>query len=195
MNLGPTINTAYDEDAPFIHPDGKTLYFSSKGLKTMGGYDIFKATLSEDYWSTPENIGYPANTVKDDIFFVLTADGRRGYYSTELPNGFGGHDIYVVSFEDEYESLRVLKGQISDEERNPLSADINLMNTTGESFGIYKTNALTGNYIIILPPDENFKMRIDSEGFASEESEIYYQGGTNVKEKMLNFTLTKTIEQ
>ena len=73
-NLGPTINTPEDEDAPFIHVDGQTLYFSSKGHKSMGGYDIFKTTYNEGGWSTPTNIGYPINTAEDDRFFVLSPD-------------------------------------------------------------------------------------------------------------------------
>lgn len=190
LNLGPTINTAYDEDAPFIHPNGSTLYFSSKGLKTMGGYDIFKTEFNEDYWSNPENIGYPANTVGDDIFFVLAADGKRGYYSTELANGYGGHDLYAVSFEDAVEGLRIVRGNISNENGEAVSAEINMLNKNGESHGIYKTNAITGNYIIVLPPDEEFKMVVESEGYARIEENLYYKGGTNVREKSRNFTLS-----
>jgi len=195
LNLGPTINTAYDEDAPFIHADGKTLYFSSKGHSTMGGYDVFRTYLSEEYWSIPENIGYPANTVKDDIFFVLAADGKRGYYSTELPDGYGGHDVYAVSFEDAIESLRIVKGNIKNKNGDALSARIDLLNEKGESFGIYNTNSITGNYIIILPPNENFILTVSADGYSDIEEKIHYQGGTIIKEKVQNFTLINSLEQ
>jgi len=98
FNLGSTINTEYDEESAFIHPDGKTLYFSSKGHKTMGGYDIFKSTLENDKWTEPENIGYPINTPDDDVFFIMAANGIRGYYSSERIGGNGGQDIYVITF-------------------------------------------------------------------------------------------------
>lgn len=98
-NLGPTLNTKYNEEAVLIHPDGKTLYFSSQGHQTMGGYDIFKSTLGNDgKWSTPENIGYPINSVDDDVFFVINASGRRGYYSSFKADGHGEKDIYKITF-------------------------------------------------------------------------------------------------
>jgi outer membrane protein OmpA-like peptidoglycan-associated protein/tetratricopeptide (TPR) repeat protein len=98
-NLGPTLNTKYNEEGVLIHPDGKTLYFSSQAHGTMGGYDIFKSTLAEDgTWSKPENIGYPINTVDDDVFFVINGSGRRGYYSSFKADGHGEKDIYMITF-------------------------------------------------------------------------------------------------
>jgi outer membrane protein OmpA-like peptidoglycan-associated protein len=79
-------------------PDGKTLYFSSKGHNTMGGYDIFKTVLENGIWSTPENIGYPINDADDDVFFVLSASGRRGYYAAAHKGGVGEKDIYMITF-------------------------------------------------------------------------------------------------
>src|SRR5690606_10655054 len=76
------LNTPYDEEAVFIHPDGRTLYFSSKGHNTMGGYDIFKSTYKDGYWSKPENLGVPINTADDDLYFVLASSGQRAYFSS-----------------------------------------------------------------------------------------------------------------
>jgi len=98
INMGPGINTQYDEDGVFMMPDGKTLYFSSKGHNTMGGYDIFKTVLENGIWSTPENIGYPINDADDDVFFVLSASGRRGYYAAAHKGGVGEKDIYMITF-------------------------------------------------------------------------------------------------
>ncbi|HEY8401564.1 MAG TPA: OmpA family protein [Cytophagaceae bacterium] len=98
VNLGPTINTPFEEEAPFIHPDGRTLYFSSTGHSGMGGYDIFKSTMKSDgSWSEPENIGYPINTADDDIYFVLSADNKHGYYASEREGGVGEKDLYIIS--------------------------------------------------------------------------------------------------
>lgn len=92
INLGPKINTKYDEDAPFIHPDGKTLYFSSKGHKSMGGYDIFSCTINLEtgaILTEPVNVGYPINTADDDVFFVWSADNKRAYFASEREGGYG----------------------------------------------------------------------------------------------------------
>ncbi|HRD38681.1 MAG TPA: hypothetical protein PLC65_08620, partial [Bacteroidia bacterium] len=74
-------NTALDDDAPFIHPDGVTLYYSSKGKNSMGGYDIFEAKMKDSAFNvSPRNLGYPINTTDDDIYYVLSANGKTGYY-------------------------------------------------------------------------------------------------------------------
>ena len=99
VNLGSEINTDYDEDSPFIDYDGKTLYFSSRGGEGMGGYDIFKAEYdsTSGSWTNLVNLGYPINTPDDDIYFVGTKSGKRGYYASVRDNGMGYTDIYLVS--------------------------------------------------------------------------------------------------
>lgn len=103
VNLGPVVNTKYDEDSPFIHADGHTLYFSSRGHKGMGGYDIFRTSYDGVAWAAPANIGYPINSADEDIYFVLSADNKYGYYASagthhEGENdGYGEKDIYVIT--------------------------------------------------------------------------------------------------
>jgi outer membrane protein OmpA-like peptidoglycan-associated protein/tetratricopeptide (TPR) repeat protein len=98
-NIGSPINTEYDEEACFIHPDGVTMYFSSEGFNSMGEFDIFKTTKdSLGNWTEPENLGYPVNTPAKDVFFVMAGSGRYGYYSTVRETGFGGQDIYRITF-------------------------------------------------------------------------------------------------
>lgn len=98
-NMGPVINTPYDEESVFMHPDGKTMYFSSKGHKTMGGFDIFKSTWNDSLkiWTEPANIGYPINTADDDLSFVVSANGKHGYYSSFKTDGKGELDLYMVT--------------------------------------------------------------------------------------------------
>jgi outer membrane protein OmpA-like peptidoglycan-associated protein/tetratricopeptide (TPR) repeat protein len=98
VNLGPTINTKGSEEGVFIHPDGKTMYFSSNGHKTMGAHDVFKSVFENGKWSEPENIGYPVNTTDDDVFFVISASGKHGYYASFTEKGLGEKDIYVITF-------------------------------------------------------------------------------------------------
>ncbi|EMR03593.1 Root adhesin [Cesiribacter andamanensis AMV16] len=99
-NLGPIINTEFDDESPFIHYDGKTLYFSSRGRKGMGGYDIYKSVYDSTakQWTEPINLGYPINTPDEDVFFVATKDGKRGYYASVRDDGQGYTDIYMVNF-------------------------------------------------------------------------------------------------
>lgn len=102
IRLGPPINTPYEEDAPFLHPDGKTLYFSSDRPESIGGFDIYYSVLQDNgQWSEPVNLGYPVNTPGDDIYFTITADGLHGYYASERADGFGEKDIYLIDFTPE----------------------------------------------------------------------------------------------
>ncbi|MET4106715.1 OmpA family protein [Hymenobacter sp. UYP22] len=98
QNLGSVINTQYGEEGVFLHPDGKTMYFSSEGHNSMGGYDIFKSVYENGKWSQPENLGWPINTPDDDVFFVISASGRHGYYSSFRDDGLGSKDIYQITF-------------------------------------------------------------------------------------------------
>ncbi len=99
VNLGPVINTPFNDDAPFIDIDSKTLYFSSEGHKGMGEHDIFKSRLDETTgdWGEPENLGYPINTTDDDLYFVLSGDGAYGYVNSIREGGFGSEDIYRMT--------------------------------------------------------------------------------------------------
>jgi len=92
VNLGSVVNTAMDEEGPFI--DGGTLYFSSTGHNGLGGYDIFKTTLNGATWSTPENLGKPINSTSDDVFWSTAKDGKS-YFASDRANGSGASDLYV----------------------------------------------------------------------------------------------------
>lgn len=138
QNIGASINTEYDEEGVFMHPDGKTIYFSSRGHKTMGGYDIFKSTLQDDgTWSEPQNIGYPINTPDDDVFFVINASGKRGYYSSVKENSIGDYDIYMITFRGPE------KPTIQSNEDNLLAKTKPVMETSMEKTVAIKTMRLT----------------------------------------------------
>ncbi|MBI3521415.1 MAG: OmpA family protein [Bacteroidetes bacterium] len=98
VNAGPMLNTKYGEEGVFIHPDGKTIYFSSKGHGTMGGYDIFKSTFENGKWGEPVNLGYPINGPDDDVFFVISGSGNHGYFASSKQGGYGDKDIYRITF-------------------------------------------------------------------------------------------------
>ncbi|MFH1321460.1 MAG: OmpA family protein [Bacteroidota bacterium] len=177
-NLGAVINTQYNEEAVFMHPDGKTLYFSSLGHNTMGGYDIFKSVYDEENntWSTPENLGYPINTSDDDVFFVLAANGMHGYYSSIKAEGFGEKDIYMVTFlEDETKpQLTLVKGKVVDNKTlKPIGALIEVIdNDKNEIIANTKSNKLTGDYLISLPSGKNYGISITADGYFFQSENI-----------------------
>lgn len=97
QNLGPKINTPYDEESPYILSDGVTLYFSSKGHNSMGGFDIFTSTVSDEgLWSESENLGYPVNTTDDDIYYFMSKDEKNAFYTTTTNSGDGKPIVYKI---------------------------------------------------------------------------------------------------
>lgn len=98
INMGPVLNSEYDEEGLYLSHDGQTLYFSSQGHNSMGGFDIFKSSYENGRWESPVNLGYPINTPSNDLFFRPTGDDSMAYFSSMRPDGFGGSDIYSVTF-------------------------------------------------------------------------------------------------
>lgn len=100
VNLGPSINTPFNEDRPSLVNKGKTLFFASQGHKNLGGYDLFRSDLMENnIWNNPVNLGYPINTPDDNLFFMPLPDGRSGYISIYKDSGgYGNEDIYRITF-------------------------------------------------------------------------------------------------
>ena len=125
INLGDKINTAFDEDAPFVSIDNKMLYFSSNGEKSIGGFDIMNADLLDNgTWSESRNLGFPFNSTNDDIYYTTTIDGLRGYLTSFRGDGYGEKDIYEIN--NDYlgvKSLAVLKGLIRNYDNSPLPED------------------------------------------------------------------------
>ena len=161
LNMGPAINTEYDEDGAFIHPDGITFFFSSNGHKTMGGYDIFFATITaENKFSEVTNIGYPINTTDDDVFYVTSPDGKRSYLSSAKDGGLGEKDIYVITMAGAKEKpLALFKGQIVPAEGEKLPEDIIIIvkdKQTGEVVGSYRPKLINGTFSTILPPGKEY---------------------------------------
>jgi hypothetical protein len=177
VNLGDVVNTEWDEEAPFIHPDGRTLYFSSKGHNSMGGFDIFYTTMQEDgSWTEPVNIGYPLNTCDDDLYFVTTPDGLRGYFSSDRPGGYGNDDIYIIYLpENVNQGLAVLKGYIYPHEGQTLPTDLSIEVTDLESGTVtnYVPRMRDGGYVIILPPCKEYDINY-LQGETSIHKEKYY---------------------
>lgn len=176
QNLGNVVNTPFDEDGVFIHPNGRTMYFSSVGHNSMGGFDIFQTELQDDgTWTPPVNLGYPLNTVDDDVFFITTADGRRGYFSSDQMGGYGEKDIYFVDLpsEREAEGLAVLKGFIipAPGESLPPSTILYVTDKSTGEVKTYKPRQRDGVYVAILPPcrEYNLDYRVNDKTVHTED--------------------------
>src|SRR6478736_59910 len=170
VNLGPEVNTAANEDAPFIHPDQKTLFFTSDGHNTMGGNDIFKSILVSGKWTKPENMGYPVNTTANDNYFTLLADGKRAYFSSDRKGGQGAQDIYFIDMPENASTipLTMVKGKILNAETGkpmPTKMYVIEKDSKKEVEFVYDPDPKTGDYLIILPPAKNYDIVIESEGF------------------------------
>lgn len=127
-NMGPTINSKYDEDGAFIAIDNKTLYFSSNGETSMGGFDVFVTKMNDKgEWSTPKNLGYPLNTCGDELYYTTTLDGRKGYLTSYRADGFGEKDIYEIAHNyTGLEDISYLEGTIKTIDNLPLPEDMGI---------------------------------------------------------------------
>jgi hypothetical protein len=194
VNLGDSVNTALDDDSPFIHPDGVTLYFSSKGRTSMGGYDIFKSTMSlaDTTFKKTEHLGYPINSTGDDIYFVLAANGKTGYYSSGKSGGNGLKDIYQIetNFENAKPVLYLVKGKVTFDKK-PVLADIKIEITTKNNriYKTLKTNATAGNYLVSLPPGSAYKITytFDKDNFKTFDIDATKLNAYKEQEVNINF--------
>ena len=191
INLGPEINSEFDEVGAFIAPDGKTLFFSSNGKGSMGSYDIFKTTLNGDTWSKPINLGFPINTVYKDGPLVLSADNKLAYFASDRKGGIGESDLYSADISEynllEVEgqkkintSLSILKGTIRDgfEGSGLPAVDIQIL----DSNGIQQANLTTsdiGEYFITLKGNEFYTIKIVKKGYKTLEEKVELKRGIN----------------
>lgn len=183
-NLGPKINTPYDEDAPYIDPDGISLYFSSQGHSSMGGYDVFKSIKEPNTgWSDVMNMGYPVNTPGDDIYYVMTPKYNRAYYSSNNLKGYGDMDIYRLTFADERHPMAELKGLVlEDESYRPAKSKITMLDDDQTVISSFKSDSASGKYLVLLGHGQEYDMLVETEGFLPyqkkfriPEQKDYYQ--------------------
>ncbi|MFO7575677.1 MAG: OmpA family protein [Bacteroidales bacterium] len=168
VNAGDVINTPGDEVTPFIHFDGKTLYFSSNGRPNMGGFDIYVTRLGDDgTWSEPLNIGYPINTHNDEMGLAIESNGYRAYYSSTTTAG-RKKDLFYFDLHEEVRPERVsyLRGRVYDyDTRRRLQARYELINhTTGEmSYWAYTTD--DGQFLVCLPSGFTYGLNVSADGY------------------------------
>jgi hypothetical protein len=193
QNLGAPINSANDEDSPYFHPDGKTLFFSSNGENSIGGFDIYFTKAQEDgSWGEPVNMGYPLNTVDDDVFFTTNAKGDMGYYSSAKKGGFGQKDIYTIGFDTSIiDQFAILKGYIDPGAGKVLPDGIIIYVTDLTEGGDpleYKPNKRNGSYIFNLKPCNEYLVEYtrNDETFYETEFEVPCDANYNETSIVLN---------
>jgi len=197
--LPENINTAYNEDNPFLTADGQTLYFASEGHNSMGGFDLFKTTWDSktNTFSKPENLGYPINSTDDDKSISITADNRVAYISAFRPNGFGDLDIYRVKLKDDNQLSILYTGRLFVGDTLPASqpknysANILVTNVKTNTEYMYAPSPRTGRIVMALPVGK-YKITITAKGCSRYEEELEVSDMGNVHdERTKNFVLKK----
>jgi outer membrane protein OmpA-like peptidoglycan-associated protein len=169
-NLGPNINTQYDEQSPFIHPDDSTLYFCSNGWPGMGGKDLFVSRLGKDgKWQKPENLGYPINSSGDENGLTLTANGTYAFFSSNNLNGSGGFDIYTFELPKSVRPHQVtyVKGTVNDAiTKQPLESAVEIIDLE-KDIPVYQdySSAEHGDFLATLTTGKNYGLNISRDGY------------------------------
>lgn len=207
QNIGEPVNTSFDEEFAFLHPDGKTLYFSSKGHNTMGGYDIFRSVFDETTgkWSAPVNLAHPINSPADDIFYASDEAGVFAYFASKNFTKPGKIKVYKISTQGMVQSSGPLaiKGAFAiNGERVYTKAEIKITDkATNALVGTYNSNRLSGKYLLLLPPGKNYSVEVIPEDFVSHKfdltvpakaSQEFFEQKINLQKDVAGETLTVT---
>ena len=179
VNLGSVINTEGDEMSPFIHFDGKTLYFASDGRVGMGGFDLFVSRMKDDStWTEPQNLGYPINTFNDEMGLIIESGGQKAYYSS-VRDKSRGKDIFSFNL---YESVRpnpvsYMKGKVYDKKTGKLlKADYELINLSTGKIIIKNVTDETGNFLVCLPSGYNYGINVSKPGYLFYSENFMLEG-------------------
>jgi outer membrane protein OmpA-like peptidoglycan-associated protein len=164
------VNTAFQEESVQIHPDGRTLYFSSNGHPGFGGLDIYMSRKQDDgTWGPALNLGYPINTGADENSLLVNAAGNVAYFASDRPGGFGDLDLYSFELYPEARPLAVsyIRGKVTDKTNGqPVEADVQLYDlTTGAlATGAY-SDPRTGEFLVCIPAGRSYALNASAEGY------------------------------
>ena len=188
VNLGKTINTEGDEMSPFIHFDGKTLYFASDGRPGMGGFDIYMSRMNNDTtWTQPQNLGYPINTSSDDMGLVIEAGGQKAFFSSKRDNK-NGKDIFYFKVDESVrpDPVSYLKGKVIDKETGKLlKADYELINLSTNRVTVKSTTDEEGNFLVCLPSGYNYGINVSKTGYLFFSENFMFEGQHTVMKPLI----------
>jgi Outer membrane protein and related peptidoglycan-associated (lipo)proteins len=179
VNMGKIINTDGNEMSPFIHFDGKTLYFASDGRPGMGGYDLYMSRMKDDStWSEPRNLGYPINTYNDEMGLIIDVTGKTAYFSTKRENG-NGKDIFYFTLDESIQPdpVSYLKGKVTDKETGKLlKASYELINLSTNKVTIKNTTDEDGSFLVCLPSGYNYGINVSKTGYLFYSENFMLEG-------------------
>ncbi|HLP12876.1 MAG TPA: hypothetical protein VK177_13155, partial [Flavobacteriales bacterium] len=163
-----SVNTAFDENYPYMHPDGRTLYFCSKGHNSMGGYDIFKSNFDPETetFGQPENMDFAINTPDDDILYILDSLEQSAWFASKRESGFGKVHVYNVKVERYPVLIAILKGRFVNEVtpgKNGVTITVENI-VTNEAEGLFNSKSTTGDYLITLDKSGKYRYKVKVEG-------------------------------
>lgn len=176
VNIGPNVNTMYEEDAPFLSSDGRYLYFASTGHNTMGGFDLYRSEWKDNAWGQPENLGSPINTENHDIYLMLSADGNKGWLSSQRISNDTLNDmnIYEIAFECRTIASAVLRGIVTDKESGKgIRTKITLADAETGATTDSVLSSPDGIYSIQVKPEKAYVLAITPDNFQPDSTKIY----------------------
>ncbi|MGB4774214.1 MAG: OmpA family protein [Daejeonella sp.] len=185
VNLGPNVNTSFDEQSPFIHPDDQTLYFSSNGWPGLGNKDIFITRKdSAGNWKRPQNLGFPINTYQEESGLTISNDGKTAFFASDKKGGFGGLDIYSFELPQKLQPNLVtyVKGIIFDKKtKELLDAKVQIINlTTGKPVFDHVTDTETGEFLATMTSGQTFGLNVSKPGY------LFYSRNFSLETKLNN---------
>ena len=184
-NLGGTINTKGSEMAPYIHPDGQTLYFSSDGHVGLGGMDLFVSRMdSTGNWTGPVNLGYPVNTPSDELNIIVNAWGDKAYISSNQHDGMGGYDIFEFQLFGPAKPIAstFMKGVVRDKvTKRPLEAYFSLIDlSNGKEIVRSFSDPASGEFLVCIPTNHQYALNVSAEGYLFYSENFALKGLTSV---------------
>jgi outer membrane protein OmpA-like peptidoglycan-associated protein/tetratricopeptide (TPR) repeat protein len=190
-NLGPQINSAGDEQTPFMHADNQTLFFTSNGLRGYGGSDLFYARKGpKGDWSIPENLGFPINTIYDEGALFIAADAKTAYYASDRSDSRGGQDIYSFELPDNVRPDKTLwvKGQVFDiKTKKGLPSAVELIDISTKQLISKVQTDEKGNYLITLPVGKDYAFNVNRKGY------LFYSDNFFLSQRSPDSTYEKNI--
>lgn len=171
VNLGPLVNTPMDEDYPYLHPNGRTLYFASKGRNSIGGYDIFKSELdtNTNLWGKAENVGFSINSPADDILYVSDMDENIAYFASARGDKQGKITVYKILPNKTNTPIIIVRGQVEIEGSRNHAAQITVYNDSGEELATYNSQN-SGTFVMTLEEDQTYKIGVSVPGKGEAKS-------------------------
>ncbi len=196
QNLGDSINTPFNDESPFIHPDGKTLFFSSNGWPGMGNYDLYKSVkLPNGQWSKAVNLGYPINTSGYEVSIFISTEGNTAYYSSERKDSYGGMDIYKFDFPSELrpDYTSYVKGNVFDNAtHDALNATVQIYDLeAGKLYMSITADKLNGGFMSALPAGKNYGVMVQKDGYLFYSQNISLKNVHSGRPYELNIGLNK----